>query len=296
MTMRMPDDAPAIVRRWVDTFASGDLDSLTDARDQGHIARWPQSGELVRGRDALRRIEAAYPGGMPRLTSLRRVDGRDELWTVEGIATYPGGDDWFFLAILELSHDRIASTTEYFGQTLEAPAWRAAHVVHIDGRAAPPPLPPAADLTSAELRSLTTSYAAAMAIRDFPALRRYRAPGWYTDWPQSGERIPDHEADVAIHADYPGYPSQNFATVRAAEEGWEVTALFTPIRVHGAGPIVVIEGVNDYPDDGRWFIAGLLEVGGGKARRETHYWTQPFDPPAWRAEFTERFDPAAPRT
>ena len=156
---------------------------------------------------------------MPVLTSVRRIVGRDELWTVEGIATYPDAGDWFLLAILELEGERIAATTEYFGQTLEAPAWRAAHVERIDGRAAPPPLPPAADLRGAALSELTDGYAKAMAVRDFETLRRYRAPGWTTDWPQSGERIPNHEADVAIHADYPGYPTLNFHEPRRPGRG-----------------------------------------------------------------------------
>jgi hypothetical protein len=292
----MAVQAPGPVVRWVDALAAGDAEASDAARTAGHVGRWPQSGELIRGREALRNIETAFPGGMPVLTSLRRIVGRDELWTVEGSVTYPDGGDWFLLAILELEGDRVAATTEYFGQALEAPAWRAAHVEQIDGRAAPPALPPAADLRGSALSEMTDGYAKAMAIRDFETLRRFRAPGWTTDWPQSGERIPSHEADVAIHGDYPGYPTLNFHETRAPGEGWELTAMFAPIRVHGAGPIVVIEGVNDYPDAGRWFIGGVIDVGDGRVRRETHYYTQPFEAAAWRAPFVERYDPLASRS
>jgi hypothetical protein len=291
----MTVQAPGAVGRWIDALSAGDVEASDAVRTARHVGRWPQSGELIRGREALRSIEAAFPGGMPVLTSVRRIAGRDELWTVEGIARYPDAGEWFLLAILELEGDGVAATTEYFGQTLEAPAWRAAHVERFEGRAPPTPLPPAADLRGAALHDLTDAYARAMAIRDFETLRRYRAPGWTTEWPQSGERIPDHQSDVAIHADYPGYPSINFHDPKAPGEGWELTAMFSPIRVHGAGPIVVIEGVNDYPEDGRWFIAGVVDVGEGGVRRETHYWTRPFEAPAWRAPFVERYDPLISR-
>ena len=161
----MAEQAPGAVGRWMDALAAGDVDASDAVRTADHVGRWPQSGELIRGRAALRSIEAAFPGGMPVLTSVRRVVGRDELWTVEGIATYPDAGEWFLLAILELDGERIGATTEYFGETLEAPAWRAANVERIDGRAAPPPLPPAADLRGAALSELTAGYAKAMAIR-----------------------------------------------------------------------------------------------------------------------------------
>jgi hypothetical protein len=83
--------------------------------------------------------------------------------------------------------------------------------------------------------------------------------------------------------------------VASSPEGWELTPLLTPIRVHGIGPLIVFEGVNDYANGERWFSVVLAETGDGRVRRETAYFGRPFEPPAWRRDLVESFDPLAPR-
>ncbi len=291
----MGGDLPIVIERLVQAMRAGDLAALDGLRGAGYVERWPQSGELVRGRARAAELEAAYPGGTPRVAAVRRVAGRDELWTIEAREVYPDGRDWFVVTIVELVEDRIGACTRYFCERLEAPEWRVSHVVRIDPDAPPVPLPPAAELSGPDLRKLGERYGQFERARDWTSLRSLRSREWSVDWPQSGERIPNHEADVAIHSAYPGFPEQTMIRLAASGEGWEFTPLFVPIRVHGMGPVVNIEGVNDYPSGERWFVVGIIETGDGRVRRETHYWARPFEPAPWRVSLVERFDPLAPR-
>jgi hypothetical protein len=45
-------------------------------------------------------------------------------------------------------------------------------------------------------------YGEAVARNDFDTMKTMRHPDWYEDWPQSGERIPSHEAYRTIHENF----------------------------------------------------------------------------------------------
>ncbi|MFI5262478.1 MAG: hypothetical protein ACHQZR_07995 [Candidatus Limnocylindrales bacterium] len=291
----MDEELPGVIEAALAAMRAGDGEALAGLRTADHVERWPQSGESVQGRERLRELQAAYPGGLPALGTVRRVAGRDELWTIEGRSTYPDGRDWFVVAILELNGERIAQTTTYFCEPFPAPPWRAAHVVPFDPQSPPAQLAPAGEPGDAEMARLGERYGRASAVRDWDELRRMRGAGWSVEWPQSGERIPNHEADVAIHGAYPGFPEIATERVSAGHEGWELSPLYTRVRVHGAGPLLVVEGANTYASGERWLVVALLEVGDGHIRRETYYFGQPFEAPAWRARWVEPFDPLAPR-
>jgi hypothetical protein len=230
---------------------------------------------------------------MPVLTSVRRVVGRDELWTVEGIVTYPDAGEWFLLAILELEGERIGATTEYFRGTLEAPPGeqptssgstvaprpapadcgrppRAALGTHRrlregDGdprlRYAPPLSGPGLDDGLAAIRErIRTTGPTWPSIPTIPAIRR------------STSRSRGHRRGLGGHADV-----QSDTGPRRGSD-----------RRHRGRQ-------RGYPDTGRWFISGLVDVGDGRVLRETHYWTRPFEAAAWRAPFVERYDPLVSR-
>jgi hypothetical protein len=55
---------------------------------------------------------------------------------------------------------------------------------------------------------------------DPATLADVRHPLWSADWPQSNERVPSHDADVAIHTGYPDYVELREAQV------WRETAYF----------------------------------------------------------------------
>ncbi len=45
-----------------------------------------------------------------------------------------------------------------------------------------------------------------------------------------------------------------------------------------------------YPDDRDYLCVSLLELRAGRIHRETVYWAEPFEAPAWRADLVERLD------
>jgi hypothetical protein len=88
------------------------------------VMEMPQSGERIRGRDALRRLQEAFPTGPPAMT-VRRVTGARGVWVAEADIDYGGGDPWQTVVIFELDdHGLIARETRYYSRAFEPPAWR----------------------------------------------------------------------------------------------------------------------------------------------------------------------------
>lgn len=84
----------------------------------------PQSRERLRGRDAMRKLQEAFPGPPPSMT-LRRVVGAGRVWVAEALSDY-GEDPWHVVVIFELDDEGlIARETRYYTGVLEAPDWRA---------------------------------------------------------------------------------------------------------------------------------------------------------------------------
>jgi hypothetical protein len=95
-----------------------------------------------------------------------------------------------------------------------------------------------------------------------------RHPDYVMEMPQSGERIRTRE------------------TMRAFQEGYPNPPSITLRRIVGSGDVWVVEGRSDY--GGQLFdVVDIVEFEDGKIRKETRYYAEPFDPPAWRSEFVE---------
>jgi hypothetical protein len=137
-------------------------------------------------------------------------------------------------------------------------------------------------------------YFEAGAERDFDELARMRHTEWTAEWPQSGERIPSHEADRKIHENYPGFPEHELKWAAGGERRWTMSPLL-PVRVSGGGDLWMGEALLTYPE-GPQHAAMIFELRDGLVWRETAYWAAPFDPPAWRAGLVERIPvPDPPR-
>ena len=62
----------------------------------------------------------------------------------------------------------------------------------------------------------------------------------------------------------------------------------TPIiQVSDTGDLVTLEGKGSWPDGKVYNWVTILEYRDGMVWRETQYFAEPFEAPAWRAEFTE---------
>ena len=91
-------------------------------RHPDYVMDLPQSGERIRGREAMRSMQEAFP--TPPSIALRRVVGYGPVWVIEGVNDYDG-DVWRVVLILELDDQgRILRDTRYYAQTSEPAEWR----------------------------------------------------------------------------------------------------------------------------------------------------------------------------
>ena len=85
-------------------------------------------------------------------------------------------------------------------------------------------------------------------------------------WPQSGELVSGADNRRGIYRAFPTLPT------------------ITPRRMLSAGELVVAEATLDYGGP-RYETVFIFEFSGGRIARETAYWAEPFEPPAWRSEW-----------
>ena len=90
------------------------------------------------------------------------------------------------------------------------------------------------------------------------------------EYPQSGERIRGRHNVQALRSQHPDRPSG-----------------FLVRRIVGEGDLWVTEYVITY-NGLRVNTVSIMEFGGDKVVRETQYFGEPFEPPAWRARWVER--------
>jgi hypothetical protein len=89
------------------------------------------------------------------------------------------------------------------------------------------------------------------------------------EYPQSRERISGRHNVQALRSHHPARPSG-----------------FVVRRMLGEGDLWVTEYVTNY--DGRpVFTVSIMEFRGSKVARETQYYADPFETPAWRAQWVE---------
>ena len=90
------------------------------------------------------------------------------------------------------------------------------------------------------------------------------------DWPQSGERVRGAANRRAIYGAFPQLPT------------------ITPRRMVSQGDMVVAEAILDY--GGPTFqTVFIFEFEGDRISKETAYWAEPFEAPAWRSAWVEEF-------
>jgi ketosteroid isomerase-like protein len=89
-------------------------------------------------------------------------------------------------------------------------------------------------------------------------------------YPQSGETIHGLHKLQALRSHHPGKPS-----------GFKVR------RITGEGKVWVTEYAIDYEGKSAYTVS-IMEFVDGKVARETQYFAEPFDAPAWRAQWVSR--------
>jgi len=90
------------------------------------------------------------------------------------------------------------------------------------------------------------------------------------DWPQSRERVRGAVNRRAIYGAFPRLPT------------------ITPRRMVSQGDMVVAEATLDYGGP-RFETVFIFEFDGDRIIKETAYWAEPFEAPAWRSAWVEAF-------
>jgi len=108
--------------------------------------------------------------------------------------------------------------------------------------------------------------------------QEYATDDFVEEWPQSGERL-TKESSMKLDEVYSERSGTN--------------PKFTYKRMLGGGNIYVIEGTIDYGDGVPVSYVGIGELRDGKISKLTEYFANPFEAPAWRAEFVEKMEPVA---
>jgi ketosteroid isomerase-like protein len=138
-----------VIERLAEALATNDLDAQDALIHDDYVCRWPQSGEVIRGRANRRAIQENYPGaeGGIRPTTTRIVGSDDKFisspiptWnmihltgsgddlTATGTITYPNGETWHFVTLFTMRDGKIWRQVDYYAPPFESPAWRAPYV------------------------------------------------------------------------------------------------------------------------------------------------------------------------
>jgi hypothetical protein len=136
------------------------------------------------------------------------------------------------------------------------------------------------EIDMASIDEMKAAYESAVQSGDFQQmgelLQRYAAADFVDEWPQSGERL-------------------NMASMEKMGEMYPDATGTRPSfkyqRMLTGGDVFVIEGTIDYGDGVPVRYVGIGELRDGKVARMTEYFANPFEAPAWRAPFVERYQP-----
>jgi hypothetical protein len=129
--------------------------------------------------------------------------------------------------------------------------------------------------------AMAAEFEAALRSGDFGQMtaltQKYATDDFVQEWPQSGERL-TKSAAIRLAGFYP--------------EMSGTSPKFTYKRMLGGADVFVVEGTIDYGDGVPVSYVGIGELQGDKVSRLTEYFANPFEPPAWRADFVEKMEPA----
>jgi len=93
------------------------------------------------------------------------------------------------------------------------------------------------------------------------------AEDFVQEWPQSGERLTSKAACLAVYRGYPGG-----------------SPTISPTRISGDGDHWTVESEMHY-GPALVHAVSIFEFRNGRIVRETDYFGDPFEPPAWRSQW-----------
>lgn len=138
-----------VAEQWARGMRNRDVDALAELVHPDIVVTYPQSGEVIRGRDNLLATASNYPTGLPE-TDLSGIHGTQEdvqvtsplpfgmptitvvgggdTFVLEGVTEYPDGGIFHVAMIIQVRDGLVASETSYFAPPFDPPEWRAPFV------------------------------------------------------------------------------------------------------------------------------------------------------------------------
>lgn len=127
----MAGDNRAAMETFRAALAGDDLAALNRAMEDiaadDVVQEWPQSGERIRGKQGIKRLNESYSaatGKSPKM-KMGRILAEGNLAVAEGTIDYGDGTPVSYVGIAEFRDGKLVKMTEYFANPFEAPAWRA---------------------------------------------------------------------------------------------------------------------------------------------------------------------------
>lgn len=130
-----------VVREYARASAELELETLERLRHADWTVHWPQSGERVMSSASFADIVHRYPGGRPT-TKVQRIVGGEDRWVVtpgntvlrvagtgdawwgEWVMTYPDGQVYHCVDLIQLRDGLVYRETAYWAPPFDAPDWR----------------------------------------------------------------------------------------------------------------------------------------------------------------------------
>lgn len=149
-------------------------------------------------------------------------------------------------------------------------------------------------MTDPSGRAIVERYARGLQDKDHDALALLITDDYVDEMPQSGERVGGKANQLALLHNYPGGVGTidpKSTRLVSAEDRWVLTPSFTMLRIEGSGDVYTYVGTATYANGETWQMIQIVELRQGKIAKTTSWFAAPFEAPAWRAEFVERFSP-----
>jgi hypothetical protein len=146
----------------------------------------------------------------------------------------------------------------------------------------------------ADVQDIFRRFVTAVNDVDVDALATLIHPDYVGEFPQSGERFRGIASFRAQLEHYPGglpkgRGDAGNARLVADDQRWAITPGYTVLPLSGPQRFTAIMRT-PYPDGSWWHVITIVELRDGLVWRATTYFAPEFEPPEWRASFTERFD------
>lgn len=119
--MELEQNHAAVKQHWR-AFAAGDLEGEHRIYHGDSTLEYPQSGELIVGRDNIKASRAAEPD-RGRITA-SRILGQGDLWISDFILSN-GSAQTNVVSIMEFRDGLVFHESRYFAQPFAPPPWRA---------------------------------------------------------------------------------------------------------------------------------------------------------------------------